>query len=253
VTNVSESFSALATRLNVNPTKLCEYNFLYDCSAGVTPGNSIRVPFDQCTPKPGVWKRYEVKGGDTLVSVANSPESLVLDPIMLKNTNLDILYDNPTLHTGMHLRLPLHICFEDELSDCYIVTADDHSLDDIAIKYGTTGQHVCQSNPEVFGRAYCDPSNQPLPNPHIGMELSVPNPHPVPPSPCQEIPGYWSCYSVKAGDSMFGIAIKVNITVGHLITLNFGKNPKHCRPHGDPATTPAPCGNTTFCPPGPKS
>jgi hypothetical protein len=53
VTNISESSSALATRLHVNPTKLCEYSFLYECGAGVTPGNSIRVPYDQDTSKLG--------------------------------------------------------------------------------------------------------------------------------------------------------------------------------------------------------
>ena len=43
VVNVTESFPALATRLHVNPTKLCEYNFLYACGNGVVPGDSIRA------------------------------------------------------------------------------------------------------------------------------------------------------------------------------------------------------------------
>ena len=107
VTNETESFQALASRLHVSPTKLCEYNFQYDCMAGVVPNNSIRVPFDQCTPKPEVWNCYEVTAGDTLLSVAAGPQSVVLDALKLKNMNLDILYGDSRLYPGQHLRLPI--------------------------------------------------------------------------------------------------------------------------------------------------
>jgi hypothetical protein len=201
VTNVSESFSALATRLHVSPTKLCEYNFLYDCTAGVTPNNSIRVPYDQCTPKPGGWNCYEVKDGDTLLSVASSPKSVNFDASMLRNANLEILYGESTLHAGMHLRLPLHTCFEDELNDCHIVAVGD-TLDSLAAAYNTTAKQLCNVNKEIFVDDYCDPGISPMPKPNAGMELLVPRRHLTAPSPCRDIPGYWSCYTVKANDTI---------------------------------------------------
>jgi hypothetical protein len=45
VATETESWASLASKLHVNPTKLCEYNFRYECDADVTPGLSIRVPY----------------------------------------------------------------------------------------------------------------------------------------------------------------------------------------------------------------
>jgi hypothetical protein len=253
VTNETESFQALATRLHVNPTKLCEYNFLYDCLAGVTPGNSIRVPYDQCTPKPGGWDCYEVKDGDTLLSVASSPKSLNFDAIELRNTNLDILYSDSTLHAGMQLRLPVHTCFEDEINDCHIFTVGD-TLASVAAMYKTTAQQLCKINVKILVDNYCDAGIKPLPKPNVGMELLVPTLRPDAPSPCREIPGYWSCYTVKANDTIdpsdidpVGIPMKVGVSRDELIKLNFGKSPNHCYPA--PPNYTEGCSNTTHCPP----
>jgi hypothetical protein len=126
--NDTESFPSLATKLHVHPYKLGDYNFLYDYGKGVKPGDSLRVPFDQCTPKVGVWNCYAVKAGDTLQSVAKcNPHSLIQGTgavDKLKSYNLDILYNDDALYPGQQLRLPIHICFEDENSDC--VTQSQH-------------------------------------------------------------------------------------------------------------------------------
>jgi hypothetical protein len=238
VTNVSESFSALATRLHVNPTKLCEYNFRYDCSAGVTPNYSIRVPYDQCTPKPGGWNCYEVTDGDTLLTVAASDASVNLDALALKNTNLDILYGDTKLYAGQQLRLPIHNCFPDEISDCHTVASAKETLQSVASIYSTTAQKVCNSNALILRDKYCDPSLQPLPNLHVGMELTVPRLHATSPSPCKDIPGYWSCYTVEFNDTMFDIGNKIGAGQDDLILLNYGEDPKYC---GD-------CSNITECP-----
>jgi hypothetical protein len=229
VATVNESFTSLATRLHVNPNKLCEYNFQYDCNAGVVIGNSLRVPYDQCTPKIGVWKCYTVVEGDTLLTVAALPQSVRMDAVALKNTNLDILYSEITLYAGMQLRLPLHTCFENEAHDCHIVVGKD-TLQAIAKIYSTTAQQVCKSNPETFGRNYCDPSVEPLPNVHVGMELRVPRLHATPPSPCKEIDGYWSCYTVVAKDTIWGsITRRTKIDPQYLMEANFGKDPTRCK------------------------
>jgi hypothetical protein len=252
VANKTESFSALATRLHVSPTKLCEYNFQYDCDAGVMATNSIRVPFDQCTPKIGGWNCHEVKDGDTLVSVASSPQSLTFDARALRNTNLDILYGESTLHAGMHLRLPLHICYEDELNDCHIVAVGD-TLASVAATYKTTAQQLCSLNVKILVDTYCDPGIRPLQEPSVGMELLVPTLRPSPPSPCKEIPGYWSCYTVKAGETLgssnidaIGIAMRVGASRDELIEINFGKNPNRCV--GKNPNRPN-CSDATKCPP----
>jgi hypothetical protein len=44
----TDSFESLATKLHLNPTKLWEYNFLYDREAGVVANNSLRVPYGAC-------------------------------------------------------------------------------------------------------------------------------------------------------------------------------------------------------------
>jgi LysM repeat protein len=239
VTNVSESFSALATRLHVNPTKLCEYNFLYDCNAGVTPNNSIRVPYDQCSPKLGVWKCYNVSAHDTLLTVAASPESVILDALLLKNANLDILYGDTKLFPGQQLRLPVHICFSDEISDCHIVTSAKETLESIAATYGSTAEKLCTDNAHILFDRYCDPSLQPLPSMHVGMELTVPRLHATPPSPCKEIPGFWSCYTIKANDTIDGIGDEIGAAPDDLIELNYGNVD---------VTNCGECDNVTQCP-----
>jgi hypothetical protein len=246
VATVNESFESLATRLHVHPVKLCEYNFLYDCKGGVNVGDSLRVPYDQCSQKPGVYNCYEVKVGDTLLSVANSPESVVVDPVLLKSANLDILYGgDDKLHPGQQLRLPIHNCFEDDVNECYIVVSATDTLQSIAAIYSMTAEALCKANVHTFGRNYCDPSLEPLPTPHVGMELAVSRLHATPPSPCKEIPGYWTCYKVKAKDALYELAPKLNVSIDDLIELNFGTDPAHCNNWTYPWIS---CSNATACP-----
>jgi hypothetical protein len=192
-------------------------------------------------------KCYTVVQDDTILTVAANSQLVMLDAAALKNANLDILYGGRTLYAGMQLRLPIHSCFEDEIHDCHIAT-DGDTLQNIATMYHTTPQQVCKSNPESFGTNYCDPGIQPLPGPHTGMELRVPTLRPNPPTPCRDVPGYWSCYTVKANETIsplapgFGacISMEVSASADELIELNFGRTPKYC---GN-------CSNFTACPPG---
>jgi hypothetical protein len=245
VTNETESFQALATRLHVSPTKLCEYNFQYDCIlvAGVVPNNSIRVPFDQCTPKPGVWNCYEVTAGDTLLSVAAGPQSVVLDALKLKNMNLDIVYGDSKLYPGQHLRLPILHCFGDATHDCHTVASTTDSLQSLAVIFNTTAKAICNDNFELLADRYCDPGLQPLPTLRVGMELLVPRLHLTPPSPCKEIPGYWTCCSIVSNDSIWdSVAPKLKTSPNDLIALNFDAEEKFewCPPGS--------CSSATACP-----
>ena len=96
VANASENFDSLATRLHVNPTKLWEYNFLYDRNAGVQTGDLLRVPYDQCEPQPGVWDCHDVVAGDTLFSIAHGTASKIYNTTTLKNYNLVLWYPSLT-------------------------------------------------------------------------------------------------------------------------------------------------------------
>jgi hypothetical protein len=237
--NATESFAALAQRLHTNPTKLCEYNFLHDCQKDLKPGDSIRVPYDQCTPKTGVWNCYQVKKGDTLLSVATSPGSFVADPEKLKNFNLDILYGDLKLYPGQHLRLPIHNCFEDGFHTCHTVDSSNETLVSVSAAYNMTPEALCKANGGTFGRNYCDPAFEPLPCLLVGMELSVSRLHLVQPLPCQEIPGSWTCYTVKEKDILFDLVPVLNNSEEDLIELNYGQHPPSC---GN-------CSNVTECPP----
>jgi LysM repeat protein len=257
--NDTEGFPSLATKLHVNPHKLHDYNFIYDYEEGVKPGDSLRVPYDQCTPKPGAWNCYTVKeAGGALTSIATGPQSLIQGvgaADKLKSYNLDIVYGDDTLYPGQQLRLPIHICFEDEKLDCHIVKAKE-ALESIAKTYKTTAVDLCKTNSDVIL------PQEPYPCDGwaigiavvVGMELSVPTLRPAPPSPCREIPDYWSCYTVKANDTIYstsaitpGIASRFGISADELIEVNFGKSPNRCG-LAPPNYTEG-CSNTTHCPP----
>jgi hypothetical protein len=186
-----------------------------------------------------VWNCYQVKAGDTLLSVATSPGSFVADPERLKNFNLDILYGEVALHPGQHLRLPIHNCLEDGYHQCYTVEHANETLSGVSSTFNMTPEALCRANGDTFGRNYCDPAFEPLPGLLAGMELSVSRLHLVQPSPCQEILGSWTCHTVKAKDWLYGIGVALNSTLADLTELNYG-------------TVSAPscgnCSNVTECP-----
>jgi LysM repeat protein len=220
----------------VNPTKLWEYNFLYDRNAGVQTGDLLRVPYDQCEPQPGVWDCHDVVAGDTLFSIAHGTASKIYNTTTLKNYNLDILYGETEPYPGQQLRLPLYTCYPDENTDCYMVAAGD-TLTSVSEYYHTTINELCNLNQYILGTSGSGCASRPKLN--VGMELSIPRQHPEPPSPCKEIPGYWTCYTVGINDSMWNIAPKVHMSPPDFVEVNFGPHPPHC---GN-------CSNTTACPP----
>jgi LysM repeat protein len=191
--------------------------------------------------------------GETLSSIATGPQSLIQGDgaaDKLKSYNLDILYNDDTLYPGQQLWLPIHICFEDEKSDCHIVKAKE-TLESIAKIYNTTGDDLYSyaNNFDIIG----DYGSAPV---VVGMELSVPTLRPAQPPPCRGIPGYWSCYTVKANDTILasdldhvGISTRVGASAAELILLNFGKSPNHCCIGYDcyPGVKGG-CSNATACP-----
>jgi LysM repeat protein len=284
VANGTDSFESLATKLHLNPTKLWEYNFLYDRDAGVVPGDSLRVPYGacpyqynnpamtipgkkcnewniatECAPcqdpyhnsfdtdnksmahctgnatecdwqNGGTWNIYTVQEGDTLLGVATSAQSMILNANALKNANLDILYGDSKLYVGQQLRIPLHTCYDDESSDCHAILSANESLDSIASEYKSTAAHICKMNAAVFGKNCCDSGIQPLPRVNVGMELLVPRRYPTPPKPCNGgIAGYWNCATVKAGDTLSMIAIQFGVDLQALMEANWAGQPARCK------------------------
>jgi hypothetical protein len=85
---------------------------------------------------------------------------------------------------------------------------------------------------------------------HVGMELSVPRKWPDAPWPCQEIPGYWTCYTVSQNGTLYDtIAPKLHVDPDLLERLNFGPGGS-CPDAFDPTTGEfvSQCGNATACP-----
>jgi hypothetical protein len=189
-----------------------------------------------------------VTDGDTLVSVATGPGSVVADPEILKSFNLDTLYGRDfKLYPGQHLRLPIHNCFEDEANECYIVRGANETLQSIAKIYDMTAETLCKANTATFGRNYCDPALEPLPKLLVGMELTVSRLYPDPPSPCKEIPGYWTCYSVQANDTLLDVIEKGtagtygSVDIFDVVEINWGENA---------SLSCGNCSNVTQCPLG---
>jgi hypothetical protein len=152
---------------------------------------------------------------------------MILDADALKNANLDILYGDDTLYAGQQLRIPLHTCYPDEVSDCHTVKSANETLELIASNYSTTAQKLCASNHAVFGNSYCD--IKPLPRVNLGMELSVPRRFPTAPKPCKEIPGHWNCSTVEAGDTVAMVAIQFQVDLQLLMEANWGTHPMRCK------------------------
>jgi hypothetical protein len=120
------------------------------------------------------------------------------------------------LYQGQQLRLPLHTCFEDKATECYIVTSATESLTSIAQAFNSTAADVCEANSYIFRDCY----TKPLPKPHVGMELTVPRLYLNPPVPCKKIDGYWTCYLVVENDTYFTVATHLGVDPWDLCRVN---------------------------------
>ena len=165
-------------------------------------------PDKPCDPSHTVTTTYAVRTGDTLSSIAAQHHTTVEKIVRLnKLQNPDVIY------TGQKLL----ICMEKdqatgECTVAYTVRTGD-TLSAIAARYHTTVAKIVQKNS--------------LKNPNLiytGQKLKIPvcsTPiNPVEPEKPNTIR-----YTVKTGDTLYGIAARYQTTVDKIVQLNHLKNP----------------------------
>lgn len=226
------AFSDIAKRVGVNPNKMCDFNRDEFPSCDKVPhGTSLRVPNDyppagKCMPKLGAWDCYVVQEGDTLDSIAHAPSSKMRSVSVLQMLNEDVLYNETQLYPGMQLRLPAfgeymenspflpnvvsYACVEDFNFECHVVRLGE-DLKQIAVEYDCSLDELLSANPKVLGGETWVVA---------GMEIRAPRRHKFPPVPCKTIPGFWGCYTVESGDSLFKIANKLGADPYAICNLN---------------------------------
>lgn len=92
--------TGIAKLKHCSPHKLADYNSV-SYTATFDVGESIIVPYDECTPQPGQWFCYTVKAGDYLWGIANeSPDTVVRDMQLLIDSNVDILWGETQIYEG---------------------------------------------------------------------------------------------------------------------------------------------------------
>jgi peptidoglycan endopeptidase LytF len=150
---------------------------------------------------------YTIKAGDTLFSLA----------IQFNTTVNAILALNPGLDPN-NLRVGQIICIPGAPpmqcppgSFAYTIKAGD-TLFSLAIQFNTTVNAILALNPGI------DPNNL-----RVGQIICIPG---APPMQCP--PGSFA-YTIKAGDTLFSLAIQFNTTVNSILALNPGLDPNNLR------------------------
>ena len=158
-------------------------------------------------------KTYTVKAGDTLYGISNQYGVSVTD--LAKTNNISL---NATLQIGQKLTIPSTLGTNPNTTFIYTVKKGDN-LYNIAKKYNTTVSEITKLN------------NLKTNNLSIGQQLKIPETYTKEEE--MKMPIYIN-YSVKKGDSLYGIANKYNTTVDMIMkdnglsktTLQIGQNLK---------------------------
>ncbi len=177
---------------------------------------------------------YVIKSGDTFYSLAQRYNTTV-EAIMTANPGVDP--DN--LQIGQEICIPVAppptTCPEGSFS--YTIKAGD-TLYSLARTYNTTVDAILQLNPGL------DPNNL-----QVGRIICIPSVTP-PPTTC---PAGSFSYTIKAGDTLYSLAIRYNTTVDAILQLNPGINPNAlqigqqiCIPSVTPPPSTCPAGSFSY-------
>jgi len=216
------------------------YNTTVEAIMRINPGinpNNLQIGQRICipqttTPPPTTCPRgtfvYTIKSGDTLYKLAITYNTTV-EAIMAVNPGI-----NPN-----NLQIGQRICIPETTPQppmcprgtfAYTIKAGD-TLYMLAIRYNTTVEAILAANPGI------DPNNL-----RIGQVICIPETTPQPPM----CPIGTFAYTIKAGDTLYMLAIRYNTTVEAILAANPGLNPNNlqigqviCIPRG--TTPPPPC------------
>jgi peptidoglycan endopeptidase LytF len=211
------------------------YNTTVDAIIRANPGidpNNLRIGQVICIPSstpgpvpcPG-GTLYTIRAGDTLFALAQRYNTTV-DAILRANPGID----PNNLRVGQIICIPGTGPVPCPGGTLYTIRAGD-TLFSLAQRFNVTVDAIIQANPGI------DPNNL-----RVGQEICIPGTGPV---PC---PG-GTLYTIRAGDTLFSLAQRFNVTVDAIIQANPGIDPNNLRVGQViciPGTGPAPCPGGTL-------
>jgi LysM repeat protein len=219
----NETASEIATKRHLSPLKLCDWNRyelgVCELETTIPKGFHLKVPRDECVPKPGVWTCYHVEAGDNLHSIALGPRSMFRSTEKLLRFNKDILWGSEDVFEGMHLRLAVPWCIPDYENKphtiCHTVKdGDDLTL--LAKTYNMTIPDLLELNNEELAG---------LDSVLTGMQIHVHHPCPEPPttpfetwSPTER--RFWTVHVVIPGDTLYVIGQTYKLDFNLICQLN---------------------------------
>ncbi|HOA90671.1 MAG TPA: LysM peptidoglycan-binding domain-containing protein, partial [Bacillota bacterium] len=219
-----DSLYLIAQRNNITLDALLAANPQITDPARISVGQVICVPgtIPSCE-----GTLYTIRAGDTLFSLAQRYNTTV-DAIIRANPGID----------PNNLRIGQVICIPSSTpgpvpcpgGTLYTIRAGD-TLFALAQRYNTTVDAILRANPGI------DPNNL-----RVGQIICIPGTGPV---PC---PG-GTLYTIRAGDTLFSLAQRFNVTVDAIIQANPGIDPNNLRVGQEiciPGTGPVPCPGGTL-------
>jgi len=210
VIRAGDTLFSIAQRFNTTVDRLLQLN------PGIDP-NNLRVGQIICVPTtapptcPPGSTTYTIRAGDTLFSIAQRFNTTV-DRLLQLNPGID----PNNLQVGQVICVPTTVPPPGQCpagSTTYTIRAGD-TLFGIAQRFNTTVARLLELNPGI------DPNNL-----QVGQVICVPTTAP-PPGQC---PAGSTTYTIRAGDTLFGIAQRLNTTVARLLELNPGIDPNNLR------------------------
>ena len=219
-----DSLYLIAQRNNITLDALLAANPQITDPARISVGQVICVPG---TTPSCEGTLYTIRAGDTLFSLAQRYNTTV-DAIIRANPGID----------PSNLRIGQVICIPSSTpgpvpcpgGTLYTIRAGD-TLFALAQRYNTTVDAILRANPGI------DPNNL-----RVGQIICIPGTGPV---PC---PG-GTLYTIRAGDTLFSLAQRFNVTVDAIIQANPGIDPNNLRVGQEiciPGTGPVPCPGGTL-------
>lgn len=194
-----DTLPRIAQRFNTTVREILQANPGLDPDR-LVPGQQICIPAQRPPACSGTV--YTVMAGDTLFTIALRFGTTV-DAILQANPGLDPL----RLFVDQQICIPAApppVC----PGFIYTVVAGD-TLNQIAFRFNTTVQAILRANPGL------DPNFI-----VIGQRICIPTTPPGPTPPCI---GF--IYTVTAGDTLFAIASRFNVTVEAILRVNPGLDP----------------------------
>ena len=223
-----DTLYSIATRFGVSVQSIL------DANPGLNP-NNLRIGEILCIPAappptcPTNSFSYTIRAGDTIFSLAQrynvTPQSIL---------DLNPSVDPNSLRVGQIICIPgaapPPTCPANSFS--YTIRAGD-TLFSLAQRYNVTPQSILDLNPGV------DPNSL-----RVGQIICIPGAAPPPTCPTNSF-----SYTIRAGDTIFNLAQRYNVTPQSILDLNPGLSPTSLR-IGQiiciPTAAPAPCPANTF-------